>query len=155
MAGLRLSPGQRAAIHAHAVSAYPSECCGLGTARRGEPDRLSRWHACENAQDRFHAFDPGSFPRRSAEAYYIAPKRLFEVVTSARREGEYLRLIVHSHCDAPACFSDEDVRHALFEGEPVHPGADYLVLSVTAQGVVDEALFRWQPGAGFLRETPE
>lgn len=155
MSALSIPGDLRAAIHAHAVGAYPAECCGLGTARRDAPDRLFRWHPCENAQDRFHALDPARFPRRAANAYFIDPGRLFEVLRDARRAGEILRLIVHSHCDAPVYFSAEDERHALYEGEPVHPGADHLVLSVTAEGVVDQGLFHWERGRGFQRKTAE
>lgn len=139
-----------AAMRAHAENEYPRECCGLGTAAADAPDELLAWHPCRNAQDEFHAHDPARFPRTSANAYFIHPAELFNLSRQADQRGEILRLIVHSHCDAPVCFSAEDHAQALFAGEPLYPRAEHLVIAVINGKVTAMGCFGWQPEGGFV-----
>lgn len=141
------------AIHRHAEQCYPREGCGIVTASRGDRDQLLTWHPCENAQDRYHALDPATFPRSSANAYFIDPGELLRITRAADRDGEFIRLIVHSHCDAPVYFSAEDKSQALFGGRPAYPHAGHLVVSVMAGKVVDSGLFHWLPEEGFAAAT--
>ncbi len=103
-------------------SQYPHEGCGLVTER-------GRWIACDNTADS---------PRTS---YVIDPMRVLELETT----GEALCVIVHSHVDADAYFSDEDIAGATFPGtkSPAFPGVDYLVVSVKHKKADQAKLFRF------------
>ena len=138
-------------IYAHAVAAYPEECCGIGTASENEPDTIRHWYPCVNAQDRFHALDSVRFSRTSRNGYRIAPEELLRITREASLQGEIIRLIVHSHCDAGAYFSEEDERCALIGGEPPYPEADQMVIAVVNGRVREHAVFEWRPGSGFVR----
>lgn len=153
MRTIRIPPPLLAAMLAHATGSYPRECCGLGTAPEKALDRIVKWHPCRNAQDRFHALDPAGFPRTSKTAYFIEPEELARITRGAGQAGEVVRLIVHSHCDAPVYFSAEDERHALFDGEPLYPQAAHLVISVNQGTFSDMGLFHWIRGQGYVRET--
>ncbi len=120
-----------AAMVAEAERAYPAEGCGFVFAgpagRRAEP--------IPNAVDRYHARDPDRFPRTSRTAYLMDPRRQMEALERADAAGERLAAVFHSHADVGAYFSDEDRAQALSAGgQPLLPGAEYLVLSVRAGG---------------------
>jgi [CysO sulfur-carrier protein]-S-L-cysteine hydrolase len=123
---------------------YPAECCGVVLSTRGG-DAL-RVRPCRNAQDEFHARDPDQFPRTSRAAYFMEPSELLALHKEAREAGEEIRLIYHSHVDAPAVFSEEDTRMALDRGEPLYPGVRYLVLSVVSGSVREAQVFAWEAG---------
>jgi proteasome lid subunit RPN8/RPN11 len=151
-AGL-LTPAELAAIHRHAESAYPAECCGVLLLRPGPPEER-RLMPCRNLQDELHARDPRRFPRTSRTAYYIAPDDLLEI---GRREGEgfEVRVIYHSHVDAGAYFSETDRRNAMVDGVPAYAQATYVVVSVLDGRVADTRAHRWSPDANDFVEIPD
>ena len=131
-------------IFLHAEREAPAECCGVILGFSGE-EKFSRVRPLKNAQDEYHRQDPKNFSRTSQEAYFMDPKELLALQKELRASEEEIRVIYHSHINAPAYFSEEDKRMALLDGEPVYPGVDYLVISV-AQGSTQEAcLYRWDP----------
>lgn len=132
-------------IYQHAENEYPHECCGLLLAHQKDPQTLTRIIPCRNVQDDYHQQDPTAFPRTARQAYCIDPGALLEIQKSMRQTSEIIRVIYHSHIDMDAYFSEEDKRLALCNGEPVYPGADYLVLSVRNAKVVNSHLFIWDP----------
>jgi proteasome lid subunit RPN8/RPN11 len=130
-------------IGEHSESAYPEECCGVVLAKNNSPDQLIRVHRCSNAQDQFHELDPIRFPRTNRNAYFIDPKDLLAIERECREREERVRVIYHSHPDAGAYFSEEDQRCAVVDGEPLHSGVDYLVVSVRDKNAGASALFEW------------
>jgi len=120
----------------HAREAYPSEACGIIT---GTKDALMRLTRCRNVQDE----DPVSRARSSREGYTIAPKDIAAVMRDARVRGEEIRIIYHSHVDEDAYFSPEDRRVATWDGEPVWPGVDHIVVSVMGGEPREAKLFMW------------
>ena len=122
---------------------YPRECCGLLFGPAQHRHEYSRFWPCRNAQDEYHARDPQSFPRTSRTAYFINPKELLSLQKDARSRQEEIRIIYHSHIDAPPIFSEEDARVAVLEGEPAYPGVAYLILSVRAGKATEMKLYRW------------
>lgn len=114
-----LPPGILAEVAAHLEGAYPAEGCGLVVEAAG----TLRVLPCENLADALHRQDPALFPRTSRTSYAIDPRHLWEVA----ERGERVRVIYHSHCDAPAEISAEDRRLALAE-----PGLSYLIMSVVS-----------------------
>lgn len=156
---IEISAGALRRIKAHALRAYPNECCGLMLGPSDESRFAGRLRECVNAQDAHHHRDPVDFPRTARDAYFIDPAELLDVEREMAKRGERIRVIYHSHCDADAYFSEEDLRRALFEGEPVFPGAVYLVVSVRGGRIAEEKVFSWSRkwrrfvahGCGFVR----
>lgn len=135
-------------IGEHSESAYPQECCGVVLARNNSPDQLTRVLRCKNAQDQFHELDPIQFPRTNRNAYFIDPKDLLSIGHECRDNDERVRVIYHSHPDAGAYFSEEDQRCAVIDGEPLHLGVDYLVVSVRDGQAGDLQFFVWDSSPG-------
>lgn len=131
------------AMFAHAARDYPHECCGL---LFGPPDvgaGVSEVHAIPNIQDRLHAEDPGQYSRDARTAYVMDPEAHLRVTRAAEARGLVLRGFYHSHPDHGVYFSDEDRRLAAPWDEPLFPGAAYIVMSVTRDGVVAASQFVW------------
>ena len=104
---------------------------------------FSKVEALRNVQQEYHTQDPVNFPRTSRQAYFMDPAELLTLQKKLRAKEEEMRVIYHSHIDAPAYFSEEDRRMALSEGLPVYPGVDYLVVSVAQRYVREACLYRW------------
>lgn len=125
-----------------ASAQYPSECCGMILESKHKKGSL-RLRPCVNAQDKYHREDPQNFPRDSKTAYFIEPAELFQIEKELRENGERIAFIYHSHPDADAYFSDEDIARAAPDGEPLFPDTDYLVISVRGGQVVNHKTFHW------------
>jgi adenylyltransferase/sulfurtransferase len=161
---IQIKPRILDAIYRHALSSYPSECCGIVigkkdaivAAHRDRPIDLAQVFPCRNVYDDMHACDAAQFPRTSKTAYFIDPKDLFNVQKMARERGMEMKMIYHSHVDVGAYFSEEDKRQALMfvgagspsPGEatsplPVYPGVYYFVVDITKDQVRGAKLFGW------------
>jgi len=134
------------AIYRHALSAYPSECCGIITGKKENPLSLENAFPCRNLQDEMHAEEPQKFPRTSKTAYFLDPKDLFNIEKVARTKGEIVRIIYHSHVDVGSYFSEEDKKQATFESGPLMPDVNYLVVDVVKDSVRGAKLFGWDSG---------
>ena len=132
----------------HARRDYPNECCGLLLRAGGSPAPPLRLRECVNAQDRYHRSDPANFPRTSRNAYFLDPRELLQIDRACRKSGESIAAVYHSHCDAEAYFSEEDVNRALDDGRPLFPGVYYLVLSVRCGRPIRAKTFCWCPESG-------
>lgn len=128
-----------AALHAHAASTYPDECCGFIITRHGR-DEVVR---VSNVQNELHAKDTVQFPRTAAIAYTMGSEAA-PILMGAERGELTLRAIFHSHPDHDAYFSAED-RTQAFGGwdEPNYPDAAQLVISVRAGTVRATKAFVW------------
>lgn len=142
---LILPQNLQAQMTQHAEKEYPSECCGLALASRKDPDKITEIFSCRNVQDEFHLKDSATYPRTSRTAYLIDPRDLLTIHKKTRQEDLLIRLIYHSHIDAPVEFSEEDHRQALWEGEPIYPGAAYFIASVQKKKVVSSMIYSWDP----------
>jgi proteasome lid subunit RPN8/RPN11 len=131
------------AIYAHAREGYPEEVCGF-IIDGGDGGDGGEARRCENRQNALHAEDPEHFPRDARTAYNLGAKDLFFLDRSLRGDRP-VRAIYHSHVEVGAYFSDEDVRAAAPDGEPLYP-VDYLVVDVRADGVRGAKLYRWHDG---------
>lgn len=126
-------------LHAHACEHYPEECCGF-VLTDGETETVRR---ITNVQNMMHDKEPASFPRDATLAYFMDPKELLNV----HREidgGEYtIKAVYHSHPNHEAYFSAEDKKQALFDDEPLYPGAVYMVISIYDRQIRATRAFEW------------
>jgi proteasome lid subunit RPN8/RPN11 len=129
-------------VFAACAGAYPLEACGVVIRR---PDGSLRVRPMQNASRRALGRDP----RR---AYAMDPHEQLAVFRDAERQRERIEVIFHSHCDAGAHFSEDDREQAAPDGQPLHPGTSYLVVSIEGGRATGARMYRWE--AGELRETP-
>lgn len=131
-------------IFNQARNSYPAEACGMlsgSTERRG--GSIVAIHQMANVYDRYHEADPEAYPRTSSTAYLMEPRQQNRLREALDEHGTPTLCIYHSHVDVGAYFSEEDTKMALWDGEPLFPKVEYLVVSVR-DGEVDEArAFRW------------
>ena len=128
-----------ALISRQAVAEYPSECCGIVTGNTA----AQRVHPCRNRQDVLHAKDPEAHPRTSREAYDIDRNEMERIFADAVAQGEQVVCFYHSHIDCGAYFSRMDREVLTVFGEPEHPEAVHVVVSVQDRQVKEINGYRW------------
>jgi proteasome lid subunit RPN8/RPN11 len=126
-----------AAIRTHGAAAYPLECCGalIGSAEPAARRAITEAWPIENvaavARERRFTIGPGDY--RQAEA-------------RAAASGAALLGFYHSHPDAPARPSGEDLDRAW-------PNLDYIILSVQRGRPAELSCWRLRDDrSGFDRE---
>jgi len=127
------------AISRQAIAEYPSECCGIVTGNAAS----QRVHPCRNRQDELHARDPENHPRTSREAYDIDRNEMERIFADAAAKGEQVVCFYHSHIDCGAYFSRMDKEVLTVFGEPEHPEAVHVVVSVQDGQVKEINGYRW------------
>jgi [CysO sulfur-carrier protein]-S-L-cysteine hydrolase len=138
------------ALQAHAVAAYPDECCGMVVDRNGNEETVP----VTNIQNDLHAQDPGQFPRTAQTAYTMGPEAAPILIATERGELR-LRVIYHSHPDHDAYFSAEDRTQALGGwDEPNYPDAAQIVISVRNRVVQAAKAFAWNASQRDFVEVP-
>jgi proteasome lid subunit RPN8/RPN11 len=147
------------AIYAHAIAAFPDECCGYLIGR--SPGVVDGAVACRNAQaDGEHPVAPA---RGADTGFVITGAELFHFARSFDGDRP-ARIVYHSHTNGRAYFSAVDRQVAAGPAYPVQhvvigvaPGA---ALDARLPAVTEAAQFawsaadadyvevaRWQPGA--------
>ena len=139
-------------IHAHALECYPSECCGFGSGPSAEPRLVDRGVRQENEADRYHKLDPATFPRTSTTYFKMNEMRAARAFEGGEREGQPIKVIYHSHCDAGAYFSAEDTATFAANGQLMWDCA-FIVVSVIEGKVADTKLWVHVPGKNEFRES--
>ena len=129
-------------LYRHLEAAYPNEGCGVIL---NGPNGY-RVLPLENVYDRYHKVDPEQFPRSARTAYLIDPKAWLKISRECEQTGDQIVVIIHSHADVGAYFSDEDKAMAAPNGQPLHPGVDYLVVAVNDAKAEGAKLFRFKNG---------
>ena len=125
-------------ISAHAVEAFPHECCGFIVEREGRTAVVP----VTNVQNRKHAEDAERFPRTAETAYTMGPEAA-PVLIDHERGRLVIRAIYHSHPQHDAYFSAEDRKQATVWDEPSYPGAAQIVISVYDGVVKGVKTFAW------------
>ena len=130
----------RASIYAHALAAFPAECCGYLTGPAGGA-RVDTVIACRNAQvDGGHPLTPD---RGAETGFVIAGVELLQFARSFDTDHP-ARVVYHSHTNGRAYFSAID--HELAAG-PVYP-VQHVVIGVAGGEVTEAAQFGWSTAAG-------
>ncbi len=129
-------------IFAHAEEGYPDEVCGIVLGNAGDL-KANAVRRCANLANQYHQQDPLRYPRDARTAYVMDPKGLLRIQDEAEAKGLDLIVIYHSHTDHEAYFSQTDRELALFDGEPLWPGARYLVVSVKSGKASYFKVFKW------------
>jgi [CysO sulfur-carrier protein]-S-L-cysteine hydrolase len=130
-------PGEvLAAVYAHAIAAFPDECCGYLVGSGGIVDAAV---PCRNAQR-----DGGPIaPERGADTgYAIAGDELFRFARSFDTDRP-ARIVYHSHTNGRAYFSELDRRIAAGPAYPVQ----HVVVGVAAGAITEVAQFAWSDAA--------
>lgn len=125
----------RAAIYAHALAAFPEECCGYLTGPR-DGDHVDAAIACINAQS---AGEHPIAPDRGAETgFVIAGAELLRFARGFDTDHPP-RVVYHSHTNGRAYFSEVD--RAMADG-PSYP-VQHVVIGVAAAAITEVAQFAW------------
>lgn len=82
-------------------------------------------------------------PGQARTAYAFDPEEQLRVFSDADRRGETLRVLFHSHVDAPAAFSAEDHARAFPGGVALYPGVAYLILAIDRGHLAGAQLHAW------------
>jgi proteasome lid subunit RPN8/RPN11 len=98
-----------------------AEVCGLIGSRNGEPTRC--YPVANDAEEPRHHF-------------LMDPRQQIDAMRAMREEGESLFAIYHSHPDAPALPSAEDLQQAAY------PEAYYLIASLATEGTLQLSAFQ-------------
>ncbi|BDG01178.1 M67 family metallopeptidase [Anaeromyxobacter oryzae] len=124
------------------------EACGFVVQRGGAVEVVP----VPNVADRYHAQDPERFPRTSRTSYLMDPRAQLRVHESLLDGRGEIVAVWHSHVEVGAYFSEKDRADALVDGEPLLPGAEYLVLGVRGGKVTETR--RYVLEAGLFVERP-
>ncbi|GEM_PF-2093279 len=141
-------PAAYHAVVADCLANYPNEACGfvVRTAEGGFEAVV-----CRNLQDRYHELDPTTYRRTARTAFKLNEMKIARAIEA----GQELVCIYHSHCDAGAYFSDEDVACAVMDGEPLYPGVEYLVVSVFGGSLRGAELYTFDPNSGGFKPADD
>jgi proteasome lid subunit RPN8/RPN11 len=135
-----------------AESGYPEEICGLVIGCPGTPETYGV-RPVTNIANREPQDDPGGQPRDARTAYKMDPLEQLRVLREADERGWEVLVFYHSHPDHAAYFSAMDRERALMaDGEPLWPGATYLVVSVIGGRAHGTACYRWNAVRREFRE---
>jgi proteasome lid subunit RPN8/RPN11 len=139
-----------------AEAGYPEEICGMVIGRPDAPHTY-RVRQVANIANREPQEDSGGLARDARTAYKMDPLEQLRVLRESDEQGWEVCLFYHSHPDHDAYFSRMDRERALTpEGEPVWPGAGYLVVSVIGGRARGAAWCRWDlEHRGFLERAIE
>ena len=129
---MQIPPHQLRQCFEQGAARYPEEACGLLSGPESDPEALTAFHPLENKLNAMHARDPQRFPRTARDGYYLDPLAFMKLEQALRAEGQAIKVIVHSHPDVGAYFSEEDSKQATWDGRPVYPGMLYLVCGIKA-----------------------
>ena len=130
-----------AAIYAHAIAAFPDECCGylIGAA----PGAVDAAVACRNAQaDGEHPLAP---ERGADTGFVIAGAELLAFARSFDT-ARPARIVYHSHTNGRAYFSTVDRGMAATTAGPAYP-VQHVVIGVAGGAITEVAQFAWSDAA--------
>lgn len=154
---IRIRKDAMDAVRAHALEAYPSECCGFMSGPASEPSLVDTFERAVNEADRYHALDPERFPRTSKMYFKMNELKAGKAIDRGAASGQPLKIIYHSHCDAAApgkrgdYFSVEDAA-TFAQGEQLMWPCAFIVVSVENGKLAGQRLWVHRPGTNEFDE---
>jgi len=139
-------------MHAHALETYPSECCGFASGPAAEARTVNAAVREVNEADKYHKLDPITFPRTSTTYFKINELRAAKAFDQGEKNGQPIKVIYHSHCDAGAYFSQEDAATFASDNLLMWPCA-FIVVSVMKGELADTKLWVHVPGTNGFAES--
>lgn len=103
-------------MHAHAISAFPEECCGLMLGTFEENSRVKKVIELKQMKNVFA-------PQERYHRYTIDPMEFMQVENEAEKKGEEIIGVYHSHPNAPS-------RPSLFDQGHAWPSLSYVVIEI-------------------------
>lgn len=149
---LVIDRGTLDAIRAHAKACYPSESCGFVSGPAAEPNLLTTSTPTDNEADKYHKLDPETFPRTSNTYFKINELKAARLFDEGERQGQPIKVIYHSHCDAGAYFSEEDAATFASDNQLMWPCA-FIVVSVMKGELAETRLWVHTPGTNDFHES--
>ena len=149
---LTIDAAVMAELEAHALSTYPSECCGFVSGPAAEPALLTASVREQNEADKYHKLDPVTFPRTSRTYFKINELRAAKAFDAGDKSGAPIKVIYHSHCDAGAYFSQEDAATFASDRLLMWPCA-FIVVSVQSGQIAEKKLWVHVPDSNDFRES--
>ena len=122
----------------HALNAMPEECCGLITGISQRP--FMGVHRITNVMNKMHLSAPDTYPRDARVGYYMAEPEYLRAQIDAEARGESVTGVYHSHVNAGAYLSAEDLAYAQNPLFPF-PGAFQMVLGILVGRIQEVAYF--------------
>jgi proteasome lid subunit RPN8/RPN11 len=146
LAPLSISDAVLAAVYAHALAAFPDECCGYLVGDAGAP-AVDVAVACRNAQAEGHH---PTAPERGADTGFVIDGAELFRFARCFATARPARILYHSHTNGRAYFSTVD--RAIADG-PAYPVQHLVVgvarVTVAAPPVITEAAqFAWSDAVG-------
>lgn len=139
-------------MEAHALECYPKESCGFASGPASDPQRVTASQREENEADKYHKLDPETFPRTGEMYFKINELRAAKAFEKGEANGEPIKVIYHSHCDAGAYFSEEDAATFANDNTLMWPCA-FIVISVQDGKLAERKLWVHRPGTNDFRES--
>ncbi|OGB90926.1 MAG: hypothetical protein A3H39_09470 [candidate division NC10 bacterium RIFCSPLOWO2_02_FULL_66_22] len=125
-----LAEQQMREIVRQAEAGYPEEICGIVIGKPGRPETY-QVHQVKNVANQHLQKDTTGNDRDARTAYFMDGLEMLGIEKKADEAGLEFVVFYHSHPDHDAYFSAMDRDRALSpSGEPLWPGANYLVVSV-------------------------
>lgn len=117
--GLTLTRADLDEVASRAEAGYPEEVCGLALGPKAGPG-IQRWEWIDNVHP-----EPG-------RAFTLHEHQHLQVLMRADALNLRVKVLCHSHIDAPAAFSERDRQGAVRDGHELMPGVLHLIVSVHA-----------------------
>jgi proteasome lid subunit RPN8/RPN11 len=143
-----------AEIFRQSEAGYPEEICGMVVGKPSNPATF-RVRQVSNIANQEPQRDTAGQARDARTAYKMDPLEQVRVLREADRQGWEVLVFYHSHPDHDAYFSAMDRDRSLTpEGDPIWPGATYLVVSVVAGRALSACCFTWDAACRDFLECP-
>ena len=136
---------------------YSPLAAGLAAAVEADPGREVCGFVIEDAAGRLALFPvrnvagevqgPPGLPGDARRAFLVDPSAHLALARRMRVEGGRIAAAYHSHVDAPAVLSTVDLEQAVWDGEPLHPGVDQVIIGTRGGKALEIQVFLWFEGA--------